>query len=382
MEARLKEEARRKDDFLALLGHELRNPLAPIGNAVHLLRKAGRDPELADRACAIVERQVAHMVRLVDDLLDISRITQGKVQLKQEKIDLVETLRAVVADYRPILETSGLALTVSLPSRPVWIAADQARIFQVVSNLFQNAAKFTDPGGRIDLEAAADASGGAVVRVKDSGTGIAPEHLASIFEPFMQEKGTIGRSQGGLGLGLALVKGLVELHGGTVAARSEGHGRGSEFTLQLPAFRTAAEAAPPPAAPEPGAPRPRRILIVEDLVDAALTMQLLLQMLGHSAAVAHDGRGGLDQAERFAPEIILCDIGLPGDLDGYEVARRIRATPALRGVHLVALTGFGTPEDKERALRAGFDAHLTKPVDPAVLGPMIAAIPVSPAASA
>jgi len=372
MEESLKEEAQRKDDFLAVLGHELRNPLAPIGNAVHLLRVAGPDPDLAARACAIIERQVAHLVRLVDDLLDVSRISRGKIQLKPETFELGEAVRGVLADYQPLLGERGLVLEAHLPAEPVLVLADQARIIQAVSNLLHNASKFTDPGGRVTVAVGVDASGQAMVRVRDSGLGIPPGQLASIFEAFRQGKDTIGRSRGGLGLGLALVKGLAALHGGQVTARSEGLGRGAEFTLTLPRTEGFGPGTPdPPGARSESGP-PRRILIVEDHADSALTLQLLLQLLGHGVEVAHDGLAALAKAASFRPEIVLCDIGLPGAMGGHEVARSIRRMPGLERIHLVALTGFGTPADKALAAQAGFDAHLTKPVDPALLGPMIA----------
>jgi PAS domain S-box-containing protein len=369
MEAALREEARRKDDFLAVLGHELRNPLAPIHNAAHLMRQAGRNPALIEPACAIIERQVTQLTRLVDDLLDLSRIARGKVQLSQTPMELVETVGTVIEDYRPVLEQNGLALETDLPAAPIPMEADRARIIQAVSNLVHNAIKFTDPGGRVRITVALDGGWGCV-RVRDSGAGIPPEQLGTIFEPFTQSMETVGRSRKGLGLGLTLAKGLAELHGGTLAARSDGPGRGSEFTLRLPALQAAAAAEAPAQAAAPF--RPRRILIVEDVPDAATTLQMVLRMLGHTAEVAGDGRSALALAASFGPEIILCDIGLPGELDGYGVARTLRATPGLPDMHLIALTGFGTPEDKARALQAGFDGHLTKPVDPAALGPMIA----------
>jgi len=380
LEETLKEEARRKDDFLAVLGHELRNPLAPIRNAVHLLRKAPRSPE---PLYAIIERQAAQMARLVDDLLDISRISRGKVHLQLEAIDLVAAVRGVLADYQPVLEGKGLILEADLPAVPLRIEADQARMVQVVSNLLHNASKFTDPGGRIGVALGLDPSGRAFVRIKDNGLGIPPELLGSVFEPFTQGKDTIGRSESGLGLGLALVKALVALHGGEVSARSDGPGQGAEFSVLLPVPQAGADFAPPaPAAETAKNTRPRRVLIVEDLLDSAVVLQLLLQMHGHSVEIALDGRAGLDKAAGFQPEIILCDIGLPGELSGYDVARTLRAEPGGRDLHLIAMSGFGTPEDKERAVQAGFDSHLTKPIDPALLGPMIANLPTGPPAPA
>jgi CheY-like chemotaxis protein len=382
MEEALKEEARRKDDFLALLGHELRNPLAPIGNAVYLLRMGGQTRDVTERACSIVERQVAHMARLVDDLLDVSRISRGKIQLQSGPMDLGAAVRAVLADYGPVLDQRGLRLEADLPPGPLPILADQARIVQAVSNLLHNASKFTDPGGRVAVSVGTGAAGWGFVRVKDTGVGIDPDLLASIFEPFMQGQGTVQRSQGGLGLGLALVKGLAALHGGEVTVHSDGPGLGSEFTLHLPLLLAGAGPAPALQAPGHAGAGGRRILVVEDLADSALTLRLLLEMLGHTVAVGADGASGLELAARFRPEIILCDIGLPGGLSGHDLARRVRALPGLEDTHLIALSGFGTPEDKAKAAEAGFAAHLTKPVDPALLGPLIEAVPVRAGAAA
>jgi len=372
----LKEEAVHKDEFLALLGHELRNPLMPIGNAVYLIRKAGQDAQLRDQACNIAEHQVAHLAHLVDDLLDVSRIAKGKVHLKREMIDLVQTLRGVIRDYQPVFAESSLALEAELPSEPAGIDADKARIVQAVSNLLHNAIKFTDPGGRVSLSVGLQEPGWAQVTVKDSGTGIPPELLASIFEPFMQRGETIGRTRGGLGLGLALAKGLAELHGGTLSARSDGPGMGAEFTIRLPLARVVDRPDQQAlAASIMGGARGRRILIVEDGLDAAATLMLLLEFWGHTVAVAHEGRTALVKAESFSPEIILCDIGLPGDLDGYNVAREIRKHPGLAKVHLVAMTGFGSAGVKDLALQAGFELQMTKPVEPDVLERMIANLP-------
>lgn len=375
MEDALKEQARRKDDFLATLGHELRNPLAPIRTAVHLIRKAGQDPRIAEQACAIAERQVSHMVRLVDDLLDVTRITRGKIELQKEHIDLVETVRGVIADHRPLLDENHLNLEVDLPSEPIGMDADKARIIQIISNLLHNASKFTNQGGKIGITVRADGCGFACFSIRDTGTGIAPELLASIFEPFMQARETIGRSGGGLGLGLALVKGLAALHGGTVSAHSEGPGRGSEFRVRLPVRKIIERSMPYAAGPEGTAiARSRRVLIVEDSPDAAESMQLMLQLAGHRVEIALDGETGLAKADSFDPEVILCDIGLPGDLDGYDVARTLRKSTRQKTIYLAALTGFGQTEDKDKARQAGFDTHLTKPVDPTALEQLIARI--------
>ena len=369
----LKEEAVRKDEFLALLGHELRNPLMPIGNAVYLMRKAGQDQALMDQACSIAEHQVAHLAKLVDDLLDVSRIARGKIHLKKEVIDLAQVMRGVIRDYQPVFAEHQLTLEAGLPPGRVRIDADPARIVQAVSNLLHNAIKFSDPGGRVRLAVTVPGAEWAQIEVKDSGTGIPAESLTSIFEPFMQRGETIGRTRSGLGLGLALAKGLIELHGGTITAQSDGPGRGAEFTIRLPLARPAdrpdEDAQPAGTA---AAARGRRILIVEDLADAATTLRLLLEMWGHEVEVAQDGRTGLEKAASFKPEIILCDIGLPGELDGYKVARILREAPATAKIRLVAMTGFGSDGAKETARQAGFEAHLTKPVEPAVLEQLIA----------
>jgi signal transduction histidine kinase len=375
-EAALREASGRKDEFLGTLAHELRNPLAPIRNAVHVIRRSGGRQDMVESGCAIVERQVTHLSRLVDELLDITRIVRGRIHLRPEAFDLAAAIATLLEDYRPVLEQAGLSVQADLPAGPVQVKADRARVIQAVSNLLHNACKFTDPGGRVRVEVAMEEPDRCRVQVEDTGIGIPADMLAWIFEPFTQRKETVGRSHQGLGLGLALARSLAELHGGSLSVQSEGPGRGSAFTLLLPAPRPAAPAAPEPAAPAgPGPFRKRRILIVEDLQDAATTLQLLLEMLGHDAETARDGRTALAKAERFVPEIILCDIGLPGGMDGYALARALRATPGLEGAFMVALTGFGTPTDIELARQAGFQAHLTKPVDPAALGPMIEGIP-------
>ncbi|MDR3673038.1 MAG: PAS domain S-box protein [Holophaga sp.] len=372
LEARLKEEALRKDDFLAVLGHELRNPLVPIGNAMHLIRRAGQDRALVENACGIAEHQVAHISRLVDDLLDVSRIARGKVQLRNDDVDLVAIAARVAQDYGPVCAENGLDLELNLPSAQLRILADQERMVQVVGNLLQNAIKFTDPGGRIRLSVDLQDGRWARIQVQDNGAGIALEQLSSIFEPFMQRKETIGRTRGGLGLGLALVRGMVALHGGTIAAHSDGPGSGARFTVCLPLLQVL-EGAEPAAAPAPmPATRGRRILVVEDLPDAALTLRLLLELSGHTVELAPDGTAALDKAASFAPEIIFCDIGLPGSLDGYDVARAIRAAPDGDKVHLIAMTGFGSPEARERTREAGFQRHLIKPVEPEALERIIA----------
>lgn len=370
----LKEEARRKDAFLAVLGHELRNPLAPIRNAVHLISLQSPEGGPVAAACAIAQRQLAHLTRLVDDLLDVARIARGQVQLKRSDLDLGATLQSVLEDYRTVLAEKGLTLETNLPTARVPVQADATRIVQAVSNLLSNAVKFTPRGGRIRLDLGTRGPE-ARLRVQDDGAGIPADLLPCLFDPFRQDKASVGRSGSGLGLGLALAKGFVELHGGSIAARSDGPGRGAEFTITLPLAGPPGTPVPEDrqgARPDPG--RPRRILVVEDLVDAAVTLKMVLELAGHTVAVAHDGTAALAGADSFGPDVVLCDIGLPGQLDGYQVARALRGTPRGKGLTLIAMTGFGTQEDRERALGAGFDAHLTKPVDPGILAPLIAGL--------
>ncbi|HEV2856416.1 MAG TPA: chemotaxis protein CheB [Thermoanaerobaculia bacterium] len=373
-EEALREEARRKDEFLAMLGHELRNPLAPIRNCLTILQSPAATARQKEEAFKTAERQVHHLTRLVDDLLDISRISRGKILLKRERLDLVDAVRATAEDQRIELETAGLDLEVGLPGSPIWVEGDLTRLSQTVSNVLHNAGKFTEPGGRIEVSVRAEPERGtAVVRVRDTGIGMQPELLARVFEPFSQADRGPDRSRGGLGLGLSLVKALVELHGGSVEAASPGLGRGSEVTIRFPlltgAEDTDAMADPPREEPAPV----RRCLVIEDNVDAAESMALLLNLDGHETEVAFDAAGGLEKARRFHPEVVLCDIGLPGPMDGHGLARAFRADPELREAYLIALTGYGQEEDRRRALEAGFDAHLTKPADLDVLRRLLAA---------
>ena len=368
----LREADRRKDEFLAMLGHELRNPLAPIRNAIHILREAGTDLPTLEKARDMIDRQVSHLARLVDDLLDVSRISRGKILLRKERLNLTALVRDTVEDRRRGLEAGGRTLEVSLPAEALWIEGDETRLAQALGNLLSNAGKFTDPGGRIEvgLSAGPDrASAG--IEVRDDGIGMEPEMLSRLFETFSQADRTLDRSRGGLGLGLALVKGLVDLHGGEVHAASDGLGRGSRFTLRFPLVKAAVaprrEAGTP--AREAG---PRRVLVIEDNVDAAESMQMLLELSGFEVATAADGCAGLDAARRFRPDVVLCDIGLPGGMDGYAVARELRADDELHSVRLIALTGYGQAEDKRRAYEEGFDLHLTKPVDPVILPDLLA----------
>ncbi|HTG35145.1 MAG TPA: PAS domain S-box protein [Thermoanaerobaculia bacterium] len=372
---RLREADRRKDEFLAMLAHELRNPLAPIRNSVEVLRRIGpADPRLL-QVGEMIDRQVAHMARLVDDLLDVSRVSRGKILLRAERLDLVPLVAAAVADLRGLLATSGLELDQELPLEPIWLSGDPTRLSQVVGNLLQNANKFTNPGGKVRVRLAADReSGQAVLTVEDTGIGMDPDILARLFEPFSQADGSLDRSRGGLGLGLALVKGLVDLHGGEVRAASPGPGRGSTFTVRLPLLEAEpAVAGSGAAVSEPA--RPLRILVVEDNRDAADSLRMLLELAGYSVEVAYTGRDGLEIARRFHPQVALCDIGLPGGMDGYDLARALREAEETAESHLIAISGYGQEEDQRQAREAGFDRHLTKPVEPAALMRLLEALP-------
>ncbi len=356
----LQEADRRKDDFLAVLSHELRNPLAPIQNGIYILRRSTLPDDRAGRALDAIERQARHLERLVSDLLDVTRIARGKVQLKRQRLDLAEALRRTADDHRPDFAAKGVTFLVTTPPGPVWVEADPTRLAQIVGNLLVNALKFTDAGRSASLALAVDDRSAAIV-VADEGAGIASQLLPVIFDPFTQADRTLARSQGGLGLGLALGKGMVELHGGRVSAASGGPGQGATFRVHLPLAHdkgaSAGGAAAPAAARAPGAPV--RVLLVEDNPDAASTLREALELLGHEVHVATDGDAGLRAAERLDPSVVICDIGLPG-IDGYEVARRLsaRGDPPL----LVAVTGYALPEDRRRALEAGFVHHLAKPI--------------------
>lgn len=360
---------RRKDEFLAMLAHELRNPLAPIKNGLEILRRAG-DPAARDTR-DMIARQVDHLTRLVDDLLDVSRITRGKVELRPAEVDLNAVLARAAEGVRPLADARRHRLTVTPAPRPVWVTADLTRLVQVVGNLLTNAAKYSDPGGRIDLTLAEEGEE-AVIRVTDAGTGIPADVLPRVFDLFAQADRTLDRSEGGLGIGLTLVKGLVELHGGTVKAASDGPGRGSEFTVRLPVVRRAAEPKPPAARVPSSRAAAKRVLVVDDNADAADSLAALLQLLGHRVRVAHSGAEALQTVGSFHPDVGVLDIGLPG-MTGYELAGRLRADLAGDPLTLIALTGYGQAEDRVRARDAGFDHHLTKPADPAALCALIAA---------
>ena len=357
----LAEANRHKDDFLAMLAHELRNPLGPTRNAVQILQKSNSaNPELR-AAQEIIGRQVTHMARLVDDLLDVSRLSLGKILLRKERVDLVRIVRQTAEDYRSILEASGIGLRFEASADTLWVRGDGTRLAQMVSNLLHNAQKFTDAGGLVTVRTGTEEQM-AFVTVQDTGIGMLPETISRIFETFSQADKSLARSRGGLGLGLALVKGLAELHDGSVSATSDGIGSGSTLVMRLPLESGPSQLAAPNEA-VPVQDRSYRILVVEDNYDAAESTRMLLRLIGHDVEVARSGAEGLALACTFLPQIVLCDIGLPGGMSGYEVARRMRQEPALKSTHLIALTGYGRDEDLEQTHAAGFDLHLTKPVD-------------------
>ena len=360
-EAALSEADRRKDEFLALLAHELRNPLAPIRYAVAMGKKTGRTPEQQRRAEEIIERQAEHMSRLLDDLLDVSRITHGTLELKKGRTELTSVVAAAIEAARPLLDARQHTLSLDLPKETVRLDADSVRIAQILSNLLINAAKYTDAGGRIELHARQEGRTVAI-SVKDNGIGISAEMMPKLFTLFSQARPALERSEGGLGIGLALVRGLVDLHGGTIEARSKGLNRGSEFTVHLPVVVAAPEQSAGEADAEPSPSEPLRVLVADDNRDSAETCGMLLELAGHKVRIAHTGQAALDLAHRFHPHVLLLDIGMP-ELNGYQVAEAIRAAPWGRNMVLIAVTGWGQEADKRRALAAGFDHHLTKPID-------------------
>jgi signal transduction histidine kinase/ActR/RegA family two-component response regulator len=364
---------RAKEELLSMLAHELRNPLGTISNALQVLRMKGEGDETWRRAIDAAERQVLHQAMLIDDLLEASRVTRGQVELQCEELDLAELVRETVEGYRGSMAEAGLTLRLDLPAEPLRIRGDRLRLSQALSNLMENAAKFTPRGGRIAVRAArASAGKRAEVSVRDNGAGIPPEEIPYVFEVFTQGDHSLDRSQGGLGVGLAVTKGLIDLHGGEVQARSEGPGQGSEFCFLLPLVPAAQEALPdedelqPPAEEAVHHAGARKILVVEDNADAAATLRDFLELSGHEVELAASGTDGVQAARAFHPEVVLCDLGLPG-MTGYEVATALRKDPATRSAKLIAVTGYGREEDRRRSKEAGFDLHLTKPVDPAQL---------------
>jgi signal transduction histidine kinase len=371
MNAALSQADRRKDEFLATLAHELRNPLAPIRNVIELLKLQLPATEQATRPLAVLERQVGHLHHLVDDLLDISRITLGQVALRKQRVLLADTMQAAADDTRPLAEKAGHRLHLALPEAAVTLDADPTRLMQVILNLLNNAVKYTPPGGDIWLAARFDA-GQTVITVRDTGIGMPQQSLATIFDMFSQLTPALERSQGGLGIGLALVRGLVELHGGSIRAASAGVGQGSQFEVRLPA-QTSTAVMPARAAPLAAPVTQRRIMVVDDNVDVTDTMTMLLETVGHHTACAHNGAEALSLAAAYRPHIVILDIGLP-DQNGYEVARQLRQREEGAAVFLVAATGWGQDADRERARVAGFDLHMTKPIDFAKLQEAIAAL--------
>jgi signal transduction histidine kinase len=371
--AALAEANRHKDDFLAMLAHELRNPLGPTRNAVQVLQLiSSPDPE-AQKAKDIIARQVTHMSRLIDDLLDVSRLGLGKVLLRTELLDLVRLVRQSAEDYRSTLEASGIDLSVELPNETLHVMGDATRLAQMVGNLLHNAQKFTDVGGRVSLRVAGSGRN-ALITVQDTGIGMQPDIIARVFDTFSQADRSLARSRGGLGLGLALVKGLAELHGGSVLATSAGPGLGSTFVIELPLHPDTVDKPPVAEAVEQKG-QPFRILVIEDNRDAAESTRMLLTLIGHEVKIAHTGESGIRLAHDFLPQVILCDIGLPGGLSGYDVARRLRQEPGLSGTYLIALTGYGRDEDQQQTQAAGFDVHFTKPVDFVILQRTLNSLP-------
>ena len=362
-EEALREADRRKDEFLAVLAHELRNPLAPIRYAVAMARKGGRPDSERLQAQAIIERQVEHMGRLLDDLLDVSRITRGTLILRRSTVGLAAVVAAAQESARPLIEARGHTLLVQLPAETPRLVADPVRLAQVLANLLINAAKYTDRGGRIELEARRK-GGELIIAVRDNGIGISAEMMPRVFNLFAQASPALERSEGGLGIGLALVRGLLELHGGSVSAHSDGVGRGSEFLVRLPIGNPGDTAGVyETSAPADTGAKPLRVLVADDNRDSAETCAALLEACGHEVSVAHTGREAFDLACRLEPDALLLDIGMP-ELNGYQLAQCIRGTSWGRRAMLIAITGWGQEQDKRRARAAGFDRHLTKPIDP------------------
>ena len=362
----LRDEAKRKDEFLATLAHELRNPLAPIRNALEVARMSNGNADMIATAFGIMERQLGNMVRLIDDLLELSRLNLNKVELREQSVDLALVVASAIETARPHITQGEHDLRLHIPADVVLVRADATRLSQVFANLLTNAAKFTPHHGHITLTVAREGAH-ATVRVRDDGVGIEASLLGQVFEMFTQAPGSIERAQGGLGIGLALVKGIVQLHGGSVEVKSEGAGRGTEFTVRLPLQLQPGEADAGLVEDHAvSSVTPQHILVVDDNVDSAASLAMMLKMLGHETATANDGLQALAIAEWFLPDVCLMDIGMP-NLNGIELAKRMRAEPWAERVLLVALTGWGQDEDKRRSLEAGIDFHLVKPVSPTAL---------------
>jgi len=382
--ARLAKGDRRKNEFLAMLAHELRNPLAPIRNALQIMRLTASqerqrpEDEAVQSASAMMERQVGQMVRLVDDLLDVSRISRGTIELRRGRIELASAVHHAVEAIRPQCQSMDHALTVTLPPKPIFLNADPTRLAQVVGNLLNNACKFTDKGGQIWLTVEREGKQ-AVIRVRDNGIGITTDQLPRIFEMFVQIDTSLERSVGGLGIGLTLVKNLVEMHDGTVEVHSAGVGQGSEFVVRLPiVVEPPKPPAPKPTVSEPPPTTARRILVVDDNRDSAMSLAMVLKLTGHETHTAYDGLEAVEAAATFRPDVVLLDIGLP-KLNGYDACRKIREQPWGKGMVLIALTGWGQDEDRRKSQEAGFDAHLVKPVDHAALTKLLAELRPTPA---
>jgi PAS domain S-box-containing protein len=369
-EQALKDADRRKDEFLATLAHELRNPLAPLRNGLQVMKLTRSNAESMEQVRAMMERQLTQLVRLVDDLMDVSRITRGKITLRKERVELAGVVQQAVETSRPVIEASGHELTIHVSPQPIFVEADVIRLAQVIANLLNNAAKYTERDGQITLVVQRQERE-AVVSVRDTGVGIPAHMLPRVFDLFTQVDRSLERSQGGLGIGLTLVKRLVEMHGGSIEAHSDGHGRGSEFVVRLPVVLTLAEEQQAEGGAAASSVARRRILVVDDNRDAALSLAMILQMMGNETQTAHDGLEAIDVAAAFRPDVILLDIGMP-KLNGYDTCRRIRAQPWGKHVMIVALTGWGQDEDKRRSQEAGFTCHLVKPVEPAALEALLA----------
>jgi len=365
----LREADRRKDEFLATLAHELRNPLAPIRNSLHIFRMRGIHDPTVERVTDMMERQVAHMVRMVDDLLEVSRVSRGKIELRRERVDLAGILRSAVDTSLPLIESGKHTLSVDIPEGPLMLDADPVRLSQVFANLLNNSAKYTPPGGEVGISVRVE-EGHAVVCVRDNGEGIPPQMLGRVFNMFTQVN-TGARAQGGLGIGLTLARTLVHLHGGTIEAFSKGSNEGCEFVVRLPLSATIEETAQPVPSTSLAPSKMKRVLVVDDNQDAADSLGMLLNFLGAEVHVVHDGKSALESMKAFQPEVVLLDLGMPG-MNGLEVARVMREDPELKGITLVALTGWGQREDRRRTHEAGFDYHLVKPADLSALQTILA----------
>jgi PAS domain S-box-containing protein len=372
----LEEADLRRNEFLAMLSHELRNPLAPIRNALSVMRMNGVSESALDWAKTVVDRQVTHLTRLVDDLLDVSRIASGKITLQREPVEVAQVVASAVESSQPLIDSREHTLELRLPDEPLLVQGDLTRLSQVVMNLLNNAAKYTPEGGHIRLTVERDGAV-AVIRVRDTGVGMTADLLPKVFDLFTQGDRSLDRSEGGLGIGLTLVYRLVMLHGGSVAATSEGPGLGSELTIRLPVLTAETPPWPRPVSQrtERRSDVSRRVLVVDDNQDATETLELLLQLWGHEVRIAYEGEGALSQAAEFRPDIVLLDIGLPG-MSGYEVARQMRGLPECREAMLVAVTGYGQDSDRRQSKEAGFDHHLVKPVQPGVLRDLIGSAPL------